>query len=136
MCLRRAATLALPGASPALWAQPSSSACSAVNGTEVQATGYNAGVRTEQLPAMRAFLSDASTGQWQRVVILDVGSNNGNWAKSIAQLCQAHRKAPCETVMFEPQPQFKERLDALVRRAWPRRDALRARGGVARKRPP
>ena len=63
---------------------------------------------------MRAFLSDASTGQWQRVVILDVGSNNGNWAKSIAQLCQAHRKAPCETVMFEPQPQFKERLTALV----------------------
>ena len=108
-------TLSLPGrVTCSLGQGPSSSACAAVNGTDVQATGYNAGVRTEQLPAMRAFLSDASTGQWQRVVILDVGSNNGNWAKSIAPLCLAHRKAPCETVMFEPQPQFKERLTALV----------------------
>ncbi len=115
MFLFASPTLALPGrVTCSTGGAPSSSACAAINGTEVQATGYNAGVRTEQLPAMRAFLSDASTGQWQRVVILDVGSNNGNWAKSIAQLCQAHRKAPCETIMFEPQPQFKEKLTALV----------------------
>ena len=67
-------TLALTGrVTCSLGGAPSSAACSAINGTEVQATGYNAGVRTEQLPAMRAFLSDASTGQWQRVVILGVG---------------------------------------------------------------
>ena len=96
MFLFAAPTLALPGrVTCSLGDAPTSSACSAVNGTEVQATGYNAGVRAEQLPAMRAFLRDASTGQWQRVVILDVGSNNGNWAKSIAQLCQ--RSAACAT---------------------------------------
>ena len=84
------------------------------NATTVYATGYKAGVRIEQLPAMRGFLNDLRTERWTRVVVLDVGANNGNWAKSIAQLCRDHRGAPCEMAMFEPQPQFASSLHKLV----------------------
>ena len=84
------------------------------NATAVYATGVKAGVRTEQLPAMRGFLNDLSTEYWSRVLVLDIGANNGNWAKSIAQLCGKLRGAPCEMAMFEPQPQFASRLEQLV----------------------
>ena len=108
--------IAAPRARPAKGIVTCSPApCPAANKTvAVRVTGVSAGVRNEQLPAMRSFLQDASTGRWSRVVVLDVGSNNGNWSRSISQLCHQHRGALCEIAMFEPQPVFASRLTALV----------------------
>jgi len=63
---------------------------------------------------MCSFLSDVSSKSWARVVVLDVGANNGNWAKSISLLCRQHRGSPCEMAMFEPQPRFASSLEKLV----------------------
>lgn len=73
------------------------------------------GVHKSQLPVMTPFLDEASKGHWKRVVVLDVGANDGNWSKAMSRLCKIRRGAPCEVVMFEPQPRFASKLKALAR---------------------
>ena len=75
--------------------------------------GHEGTVRNDQLPAMQLFLRDAGSGKARRVVIVDVGANNGAWSRSMAPLCAKHRGGPCELVWFEPQPQFGQTLTEL-----------------------
>ena len=65
------------------------------------------------------FVSSINKGLITRGVVMDVGANNGAFSKDMmARLNTTNGRSATRFVIFEPQPQFRERLHALAA-SWP-----------------